>query len=186
MKPKTLDIYLGPMKSEKTLEAARNANRWGIFGKAVFLNPQIDARSRNGLANSRSGIKSKCLVIEKLEDAETMQEFIDASLVVIDEAQFFVDLVEHVRKHRKEKSYIVVSLDGDYKQEKFGNVWDLIPICDNITKLKALCQICKDGTEAICTIATKPMNGQVRIAEADGDEYLSVCINHADINEKEK
>ena len=31
-----------------------------------------------------------------------------------------------------------------FKQQKFGNILDIIPNCDKIVKLRAICHYCKD------------------------------------------
>jgi hypothetical protein len=36
--------------------------------------------------------------------------------------------------------------------KKFGNILDLIPYCDKVTKLTSLCSICKNGTLAIFSL----------------------------------
>ena len=57
---------------------------------------------------------------------------------------FVIDQVE-----MKGKNVIVVGLDGDSNRENFGYIHKLIPLCDDIVKLKAYCSICKDGTLGI-------------------------------------
>ena len=49
------------------------------------------------------------------------------------------------------KTLYVSGLDGDYKQEKFGEILDLIPLSNTITKLHAFCAVCKNGTPAYFT-----------------------------------
>ena len=33
-------------------------------------------------------------------------------------------------------------LDGDYKRKRFGSILDIIPLADDIIKLKAICKEC--------------------------------------------
>ena len=47
------------------------------------------------------------------------------------------------------KKVVVIGLDGDSDVENFGQIHKLIPLCDDIIKLKALCSQCKDGTPGI-------------------------------------
>jgi thymidine kinase len=58
--------------------------------------------------------------------------------IMINEAQFFPDLVEFVKEYSQRNIYIY-GLDGDFKQEKIGYILDIIPLCDTVTKLKATC-----------------------------------------------
>ena len=59
---------------------------------------------------------------------------------------FFEDLYDFtLLMLTKYKKYIYVcGLDGDFQRNKFGNILDIIPLCDEIIKLKAICNECKD------------------------------------------
>ena len=56
-----------------------------------------------------------------------------------------------------------------------GQILDLIPKCDNIIKLKALCQMCKDDTEGLFTMRLSKENEQISIGV---DNYIAVCRKH--------
>jgi thymidine kinase len=114
-----------------------------------------------------------------------MEIFGQAKVVVLDEAQFYPDLKEFVCEFRNEKTFIVSSLDGDYKQDKFGQVWDLIPYAQHVEKLLALCEFCRDGTVAVSTITTHALDGQVHVVGIDDapskenvDTFVPVCLEH--------
>jgi thymidine kinase len=47
-------------------------------------------------------------------------------------------------KHKK-RVYIC-GLDSDFERKKFGQILDLIPVCDKIVKLTSLCSKCKNVT----------------------------------------
>ena len=68
--------------------------------------------------------------------------------ILINEGQFFPDLYESVKwlVNEKKKYVTICGLDGDFKRAKFGTLLDLIPLCDNVTKLTSLCVSCKNGT----------------------------------------
>ena len=59
--------------------------------------------------------------------------------ILINEAQFFDDLIPFV-KQMKSKHIHIYGLDGDFKQERFGDILSLIPICDSYVKLFATCK----------------------------------------------
>lgn len=73
---------------------------------------------------------------------DTRNAVLNARHIMINEAQFFPDLVEFVKefmsKHMNKNIY-VYGLDGDFKQEKIGFILDIIPLCDSVQKLKANC-----------------------------------------------
>lgn len=181
-----LHVILGPMKAEKSSEAIRIANKYKRYYKVIYVDSKINTRNkvfdkqgRQGLVKSRSGMEIDCIIVQFLHELEQDPKFKEAHLVVIDEAQFFDDLYDHVTKWCNQKSYIVVSLDGDYKQQLFGQACNLIPIADEITKLTAFCEICCDGTPAVCTIRTTDDESTVvDVDSAEGDKYMVVCRKH--------
>ena len=61
-------------------------------------------------------------------------------IISINEAQFFKDLVPFVKEALLQKKQVYVyGLDGDFKQESFGDILLLIPLADVYTKLYATC-----------------------------------------------
>jgi thymidine kinase len=74
-----------------------------------------------------------------IEMYETLNALLNAQHILINEAQFFPDLIDFVKEFVNKNIY-VYGLDGDFKQEKIGYILDIIPLCDTVTKLKAICQ----------------------------------------------
>lgn len=68
----------------------------------------------------------------------TRDALFNARHIMINEAQFYPDLVEFVKEFSQKNIY-VYGLDGDFKQEKIGYILDIIPLCDTVQKLKADC-----------------------------------------------
>ena len=69
----------------------------------------------------------------------TRDALFNARHIMINEAQFYPDLVEFVKEFSQKNIY-VYGLDGDFKQEKIGYILDIIPLCDTVQKLKANCE----------------------------------------------
>lgn len=63
---------------------------------------------------------------------------------------------------------------------KFGQMLDLIPYCNEVEKLTAICSICKNGTKAYFTKRISSEKGQKVIGS---DNYLPVCRKCHRINE---
>ena len=105
-----------------------------------------------------------------------------ADIIGINEGQFFDDIVPWVKNlvDKHQKQVYICGLDGDFKRERFGNLLDLVPMCDKVTKLTALCGFCKDGTRAIFTYRTSASNEQVLIGEKDS--YVPLCRKCYNIN----
>ncbi len=68
-------------------------------------------------------------------------------MIGIDEGQFYPDLVEKVEEYaRKDKIIIISALDGTFERKPFGQIPYLIPLSDDVIKLRAICMSC--GEEA--------------------------------------
>jgi thymidine kinase len=47
-----------------------------------------------------------------------------------------------------------------------------------VTKLTGLCEMCKDGTEAVATIAMGEKTAQIEIDDRKQSKYVTVCHFH--------
>jgi len=105
--------------------------------------------------------------------------FEDADCIIIEEAQFFPDLKEFVLEAVEwhGKYVICVGLDGDSERKPFGQVLDLIPYADKVTKFHALCSRCADGTAAIFTYR-KPGAPDGQVSVGTDDQYEALCRKH--------
>jgi len=107
------------------------------------------------------------------DDTSVLDKIMSVDVVLINEGQFFGSLVPFV-KHLLGNCKIVYvcGLDGDFKQERFGEILDLIPICDKVHKLSALCADCKNGTPAIFSHRIISDTQQKVIGS---DNYMPLC-----------
>lgn len=173
-----LTIIMGNMFSGKTSELIRRLKRYRIIGKKiVVINSSKDTRSPEEMLKTHDGIEFPCIKVEHISHCIVKQTFCDADIVAVDEAQFFPDLKQFVEMCLfLDKSVILAGLDGDYKQRKFGELLDCIPMASDVMKLSALCMDCKNGTPGPFT---------KRIIESDDleivggkDVYKAVCRKH--------
>ena len=72
---------------------------------------------------------------------------------------------------RYRKKIFLYGLDGDYKQEKFGEILDLIPLCDHVEKLKSPCLYC--GGIAIFTHRVTRETEQIKVGTASCGKIIS-------------
>jgi len=111
--------------------------------------------------------------IEKVPRINDKLKIATSSVILINEGQFFPDLYDFVNKLLKEdKKIYVCGLDGDFERKKFGNILDLIPLCDEVRKLKSLCSLCKDGTPGIFSMR---LSSEVEQTVVGSDNYIPVC-----------
>lgn len=174
-----IDIILGCMWSGKSTELIRQAKRYNSIGKKILIiNHQSDNRYGNDIVSTHDKNKISCVSLEDLNTITKSEEYLNSEIILIDEAQFFKDLYDFVIYSADilNKTVIVVGLDGDFEKKPFGDILKLIPHCENVTKLKALCQICNDGTIASFT---KRITNDSKINIIGGKEYYSaVCRYH--------
>ena len=124
-----------------------------------------------------------CIQTNKLEDVwyygshltqlDDSCKLINADVILINEGQFFEDLlpaVQHMLQHNK-KIYIG-GLDGDFERKKFGQILDLIPLCDKVTKMTSLCSLCKNGTAGIFSKRITKEREQTVVGSSN---YIPVC-----------
>ena len=185
-----LELFIGPMFSGKTSKLVE------IYKQCLFcsipvavINHSIDTRYHNNLLSTHDKVMIPCIQTNKLKDIwqyETINEsdiilpyiddsvkLINADVIIINEGQFFEDLlpaVEHMLQHNK-KIY-VGGLDGDFERKKFGQILELIPLCDKVTKMTSLCGICKNGTPGIFS---KRISAEKEQTVVGSDNYIPVC-----------
>ena len=183
-----LELFIGPMFSGKTSKIVE------IYKQCMFcsipvavINHSIDKRYDNTLLSTHDKVMIPCIQTNKLKDIwnyditpdivlarlDDSVKLINADVILINEGQFFEDLlpaVEHMLKHNK-KIYIS-GLDGDFERKKFGQILDLIPLCDKVTKMTSLCGLCKDGTAGIFS---KRITSEKEQTVVGSDNYIPVC-----------
>ena len=177
-----IDIIIGSMFSGKSTELIRRINRYKVLGKKILvINHKLDQRYSENSISTHSNMMLECLSIHKLNDITSNEEYLKeynaCEVLVIEEAQFFEDLYDVVVKAADidNKIVIVAGLDGDSNREEFGDILKLIPKCDSVKKLHALCVKCKDGTSASFTKRLVKNNSQIYIGVS---EFIAVCRYH--------
>lgn len=172
----SIRIILGCMFSGKTTELIREFREWSsINKKPLCINFIDDNRYGNTFNNmyNHNEMSIECIKVSCL--AEVPQSLIDsAEIILINEGQFFSDLVDHCRSWCDDfnKNIIVSGLDGDYMRKPFGKILDLIPYADHVEKLNAFCQKCKNGKRAPFTYRKSNETEQIIIDGANSYEAL--------------
>ena len=151
-----VEIILGCMFSGKSTELLRRCNRYRAIGKNIILiNHVVDTRTDSSI-KTHDGTKNEAIKLTNLmsliQDKQYRNILYESSVIGIDEAQFFDDLVEFVLAiERLNKIVIIAGLDGDSKRQPFGQILQCIPLCDTVVKLTAMDMVKKDGSAAIFT-----------------------------------
>jgi thymidine kinase len=140
-----LEVICGPMFSGKSEELIRRLRRAKIAQQAVItFKPQIDNRYGLEYVVSHNGSKVDAKPLENVFDIIEIVNANDASVIGIDEAQFFApELISVIcQLIQSKKRVIVAGLDLDFRGAPFGCMPALLAIADKVTKLHAICTEC--------------------------------------------
>lgn len=178
----SLDIIFGPMFSGKTTELIR---RLSIFDKlklrVLYINYAGDDRSDKDFSTHNETITTLSSGIKSMKSLRLSDiDVNEYDVIGVDEAQFFSDLdsfawtvVEHLKK-----KLVVAGLNGDFKRRPFGKLIDLIPLCDNVTKLFPFCVECMEKNR-VCQPALfskrKSKENENDILIGGQESYIPAC-----------
>ncbi len=182
----SLELLIGPMFAGKSSAIQSIIRRHQALGWNVFVvTHSMDTRyTIEPAIVNHDKVMMPAHATNSLMTLVNDPEYKGSRLVVIEEAQFFTDLVPFVLQtvDTLGKHVVVVGLDGDAERRPFGHVLDLVPHSDRVTKLTAMCKTCKDGTPAIFTFAARQ---DAAAAANDGrpcvgadEKYIPLCRKH--------
>ena len=170
-------MFAGKSSAIQSIVKRHKAMKWPI----CVITHSIDTRySEESLLVNHDQQSIPAIRTESLVQQMGTPSYIESRLVVVEEAQFFKDLVPFVQiaVDTHGKHVVVVGLDGDSERLPFGRLLDLIPLADRITKLTAFCTDCSDGTAAIFTYAHSRSEEASNIYVGGAETYSALCRNH--------
>jgi len=96
----------------------------------------------------------------------------DFDVIGIDEGQFFEDIVHFSEEAANNGKIVIMSaLNGTFEKKGWSNILELIPLCEKVKKLSAICKICSSNanfTFRTCSGLTNEMIG-------GADMYMPLC-----------
>ena len=134
-------------------------------------------RNTENVLQTHDNITFNCVKTDNLLSLFCTDTIQNVDIIAIDEAQFFShlrDFVEGVLEMNKH--VIVAGLDGDFKQCIFGEILYLIPLADEVDKLKAMCMECQDGT--LGPFSKRTVENKKQELVGANEMYKSVCRFH--------
>lgn len=177
----SLEIVLGPMFAGKSSYILSSLRRYEAIGWPVLsITSTLDTRYETDAIHSHNHDSHSAISTDLLTPLLMTESFAEARLLVIEEAQFFKDLYQFVY-HAVDvcgKDVLVVGLDGDSERRPFGRIAEIIPLCDKITKLTAMCKRCGNGTPAIFTHRHGKDADTSIIKVGEADTYEALCRRH--------
>ena len=173
-----LELIIGPMFSGKSTELIRRIRMLQKIDKKVLVTkPIIDNRYISDKITSHNYESVECKVLSRLDEISD-EEITNYDTIVVDEGQFFPDLLTTVIRwiDNYPISIIVGGLDGDFQRQPIGQILNLIPHADKCQKLNSLCSKCKDGTEA--SFSFRCVNSNDKVLVGGSESYIPVCRKH--------
>lgn len=181
-----IHLIIGPMFSGKSTYLINIIRRFkSIDEKILVIKHAYDQRYNSGKnqLSSHDEIKEDCISCNRLDEITTnidryKPNYDKASIVVIEEAHFFDDLLDFTKKASDidNKYVIICGLNGDYLRRPFGNILNIMSLANKIEKLHAYCGICRDMTPADYTLRLN--NKPELILVGDRESYVPVCRKH--------
>jgi thymidine kinase len=183
MKSGTLTVYAGPMMAGKTtsliaeLEMCLEDQR-----KALVIKPAIDNRydakdivSHDGTSlRASTGQDVKLLSVDQTLEPD---DLIGVDLLLIDEAQFFVNLADEIEGYLALGIDVVaVGLDMDSEGRPFGCMPRLLAMANTVYKLTGICTVCGEESTRTFRKLSAPSEDQVLIGGAE--TYEPRCLEH--------
>ncbi len=175
-----LELFIGPMWSGKTTELVNLYTHYTYCGnKVLAINHVNDTRYGSDTISTHDLVKIPCESVGELRSISDItkgiltSKFKEAEVILINEGQFFKDIVEWVKTavETNNKHVYICGLDGDFKRETFGDILSLIPFCDRVTKKHSVCGCCK-SRYAIFTHRNSKEQEQELIG---AKQYVSLC-----------
>ena len=153
-----LHIILGPMFSGKTTRLIELSKK---YSNPLVINHALDVRYHATDLSTHDGIHTPCIQAFCLDDISKLV-LSAADAIFVNEAQFFPDLLQVIEYWLStyNKPIYVCGLDGDFRQQPFGDLLKIIPLCDTVEKL---CAKCNCGNPAIFTQRLSPDQNQTLI-----------------------
>ena len=177
----SLELLIGPMFAGKSSHILGTLRRHVFIGRnTLCITSSLDNRySAAGRIVTHDKESYPATATSRLNALLSSKSFKDAQCIIIEEAQFFPDLKDFVSDAVEvhSKSVICVGLDGDSDRKPFGQILDLVPYADSVSKMSALCSRCSDGTQAIFTYR-KPGAPEGQVSVGADEQYEALCRKH--------
>ena len=186
-----LEINMGPMFSGKSTKSLFKLTSMADQRfPCLYVNSNKDIRKSESADNmvsthnssySKTSPKITCVKVSNLSEVRVA----NFDYIAVDELQFFDDAYETILSWLNMGKYVIVaSLDGDCYRRKFGRVLDLIPHANEVTKLTAYCDICRDNYKILNRAPFTARMTSDTSAELVGgsDLYKAMCRNCHDFH----
>ena len=166
-----IQLFLGPMYAGKTTLLMNLYKKHG----GIILDFS-EKECQEGHLMNHDNNRESCILLSSLQNIHTAEPSIQrrfslAQYIYINEAQFFPDLLDFVKRW-EEKDLFLFGLDGDFQRNPIGQILQVIPLCDKVEKLNGLCSRCKSAS-----IFSKRITNDTQQILLDETAYIPLCRN---------
>lgn len=159
-----IHLLIGPMFSGKTSALFKLYETLG----GLILD-YSETKCQTGIIVNHDKKEHTCMSLSRLEDIVSTVH----STIYVNEAQFFPDLLEFVKRFEKEgKDLYLFGLDGDFQRNPMGQILQVIPLCDTVKKLKGKCSRCEEPS-----LFSKRITEDLNPYLLDETAYIPLCRN---------
>lgn len=173
--PGWIECIAGCMFAGKSEELIRRLRRTEYAKqKVAAFKPSVDDRYHGTNIASHGGIQFRAVSVSRASDILDLTG--DASVVGIDEAQFFDSGLPEVAQALAGagKRVIVAGLDMDFRGQPFGPMPQVLAVADFVTKVNAVCTICG----GVATRSQRVVDSQDQIVVGGATAYEARCRKH--------
>lgn len=155
----SIEVITGPMFAGKTTELLQRIQRYRYCDyNIITFKPLMDTRysSSSEIVTHTGKKETESVVTTEILDLDLIPP--DTRVVCIDEGQFFSNIVSFSEDCRKKGYRVIIScLDLTSELKPFPNMGELFCKADTVTKLKAVCMLCKkrDAGFSKCLVEKK-------------------------------
>lgn len=121
----SLNLVVGPMWAGKSSYILSKIRRYKAIGWGVYvITSALDNRYGDFVISNHDSDQFPAIAVRKLAPLRETSHYKEAKLIILEEAQFFEDLVPFVLQAVEEdaKHVICVGLDGDSERRPFGDI----------------------------------------------------------------
>jgi thymidine kinase len=171
-----LVVIIGPMYSGKSTALLSYEERYTIAKKrCLLINHIFDNRYSENHISTHSGKNSPAIKIHDLDDV-AIELIENNDVILLDEGQFYKNLVSNCVKYLKMKKIVIVSgLNGSYTQHPIGEMQNLLAYANRVEYKTAVCTNCGDDAMFSKKIARDENKDEIIVGSTE--KYVASCFN---------
>lgn len=171
----SIEVITGPMFSGKSTYLMSKMERYLLAkSRVIALKWKGDTRyTAESKIVTHSGLECPCICCDNEDLKEVYDRIKDYDVICIDEGAFFKDIVSFCEMLANKGHHVIVaSLIGTYRRDGFNDILNLLPKCEKVTMLHAVCMRCHtDGASFTKRIVQSDQTELV----GGSDSYIAVC-----------